>query len=413
MFALYLAQSLLAGDVCCLISVVSEVTYLDINLKSKQIKKENKGKSGVYRFTNKENGKSYVGSSSNLSKRFSDYFNVNRLAKYAKTSLICRALLRYGYSMFSLEILEYCGKDKAVILKKEQDYIDLLKPEYNILSLAGSSLGYKHSKDALAKIKAGTKAAALNRTQEAHAKFSATRIGSKHTESSKLKMRAAALNRSKEIKEKNRAALAESNISNKGKAVEVTNLVTNETFEYISVREASRALNVSQLNISKVSSHIKTNINFGGRCLMINRPLFGDVSYSKQTVPSIPFKLNTSPPQTGQPTCATHNLHKTKFFLPDDVEEFLTPATLASLISKHGFFEKKGKRVIISTDSYPLDKINILLDVLRNKFNLSSYALKHGKKGYVIAIASRAIPLLQLILGPFMEKEMRHKINLK
>jgi len=46
---------------------------------------------------------------------------------------------------FSLEILEYCEKEKAVILSIEQDYLDILKPKYNILKIAGSCLGAKRS----------------------------------------------------------------------------------------------------------------------------------------------------------------------------------------------------------------------------------------------------------------------------
>jgi hypothetical protein len=42
-----------------------------------------------------------------------------------------------------VEILEYC--DTSVLLKKEQYYLDLLKPQYNILKIAGSFLGFKHS----------------------------------------------------------------------------------------------------------------------------------------------------------------------------------------------------------------------------------------------------------------------------
>ena len=56
---------------------------------------------------------------------------------------ICKALLKYGYSNFSITILEFCDKDDC--LKKEQQYIDLLSPEYNILKTAGSILGFKHS----------------------------------------------------------------------------------------------------------------------------------------------------------------------------------------------------------------------------------------------------------------------------
>jgi hypothetical protein len=42
-----------------------------------------------------------------------------------------------------LEILEYCDPDKVV--SREQYYIDLLKPQYNILKVAGSLVGFKHS----------------------------------------------------------------------------------------------------------------------------------------------------------------------------------------------------------------------------------------------------------------------------
>ena len=52
---------------------------------------------------------------------------------------------------FRLEILEYCAKSETI--KKEQFYIDLLKPEYNILTKAGSSLGYKHSEETRVKYK--------------------------------------------------------------------------------------------------------------------------------------------------------------------------------------------------------------------------------------------------------------------
>jgi len=60
-------------------------------------------------------------------------------------------MLKHGYSYFKLEILEYCTEDK--IRDREQYYIDLLKPEYNILQTAGSSLGFKHSEEGLAKLR--------------------------------------------------------------------------------------------------------------------------------------------------------------------------------------------------------------------------------------------------------------------
>jgi group I intron endonuclease len=68
--------------------------------------KQNKGKSGVYRWVNKDSGKSYVGSSAMLNDRFRRYFNHSYLSSNKRgASLICKALLKYGYVGFRLEIL--------------------------------------------------------------------------------------------------------------------------------------------------------------------------------------------------------------------------------------------------------------------------------------------------------------------
>jgi group I intron endonuclease len=63
--------------------------------------------------------------------------------KNRESLIISRALIKYGYSSFSLEILEYC--DIADLTKKEQYYLDKLNPGYNIFKIAASSLGFLHS----------------------------------------------------------------------------------------------------------------------------------------------------------------------------------------------------------------------------------------------------------------------------
>ncbi len=62
---------------------------------------ENRNKSGVYRWVNKLNQKSYVGSSSNLTTRLLDYYQIRNLMKI-KTP-IYSALLKYGYCFFFLK----------------------------------------------------------------------------------------------------------------------------------------------------------------------------------------------------------------------------------------------------------------------------------------------------------------------
>jgi hypothetical protein len=46
--------------------------------------------------------------------------------------LINKALLKFSYSGFKLDILEFCNKGE--VIAREQYYLGLLKPEYNILT---------------------------------------------------------------------------------------------------------------------------------------------------------------------------------------------------------------------------------------------------------------------------------------
>jgi len=118
------------------------IVYNDLVYIKHNIYKENKYKCGIYRWVNNTNNKSYVGKSINLTKRFASYFSIPYLKQ--KPTKIKRALLKYGHKSFTLEILEYCSIEK--VIEREQYYLDLLKPEYNILKIAGSSLGYKHTR---------------------------------------------------------------------------------------------------------------------------------------------------------------------------------------------------------------------------------------------------------------------------
>lgn len=123
-------------------SIVPVIFYFNLYTNKSIIYKENRGKSGVYRINKIITGKSYIGSAIDLSRRFSNYYSIKYL-EYKPNSRINRALLKYGYENFNLEILEYCNKEN--VINREQYYIDFFKPEYNILQIAGSSLGFKHS----------------------------------------------------------------------------------------------------------------------------------------------------------------------------------------------------------------------------------------------------------------------------
>jgi len=108
-----------------------------------------KGKSGIYMWTNKLNGKKYVGSSVALSRRLLEYYNVNRILN-EKSMPINVALLKYGYTNFSLTILEICDKDS--LMSREKHFFEVYSPEYNILKTPGSpsrGSGWTHSEATL------------------------------------------------------------------------------------------------------------------------------------------------------------------------------------------------------------------------------------------------------------------------
>jgi group I intron endonuclease len=88
-------------------------------------------------FTNKLTKDFYIGHSKNLYNRFLNYLNPAYLRR-AKTSRINRATLNYGYSNFSISILEYCTK--ADLTAREQYYFDKLNPIYNVLKIAGANV---------------------------------------------------------------------------------------------------------------------------------------------------------------------------------------------------------------------------------------------------------------------------------
>ena len=123
--------------------------YENAESMKNQILLDNKQKSGIYRWTNKITGDMYIGQSSNLYFRFTRYYSKAYLEN-RKNLIISRAINKYGYSNFSLEILEYC--EIPLLFEREQYYLDILNPAYNILKIAGSSKGFKQSLETKLKI---------------------------------------------------------------------------------------------------------------------------------------------------------------------------------------------------------------------------------------------------------------------
>ena len=165
----------------------------------------------------------------------------------------CRAfaLLKYGYSKFRLDILEYCKPSE--LIAREQYYIDLINPKYNILRVAGSSLGHRHTKATLAKL--------IGRE-----------LSSEHI--TKLREHLVNHNASEEQRIKARARMKIMN-KKKGIEVEVLDTETKEITKYSSMREAADVIgcpHITLMRAEKVFLEKGTEKLINGRFIVkINR----------------------------------------------------------------------------------------------------------------------------------------------
>nr|QJQ35329.1 GIY-YIG endonuclease [Fusarium brevicatenulatum]QJQ35361.1 GIY-YIG endonuclease [Fusarium pseudoanthophilum] len=131
--------------------------FNNVQESKKDIYKLLRKKAGIYVFINNKTNKLYVGSSVNLTRRMAIYYYYYNSDKPAGAAsprpVIIRAMKKYGLDNFSLGIKEFCDNNPKVCLDLEQKWIDHYKPVYNVLTVAGSSSGFKHSIETINKLK--------------------------------------------------------------------------------------------------------------------------------------------------------------------------------------------------------------------------------------------------------------------
>lgn len=122
-------------------------------------------KTGVYRWLNKVNGKSYVGSASvSLHHRrrchLSDFSKGRHCNSYFR-----RAWAKYGAKAFVFQVLERCPPE--LCLSREQFWINQLRSSerdygYNLCPNAGNTLGFHHSEESKEAISAARSGKSLS-----------------------------------------------------------------------------------------------------------------------------------------------------------------------------------------------------------------------------------------------------------
>lgn len=247
------------------------ICYNDALSNKKKIISDNEGKSGIYRWTHLDSNKSYIGSSVNLGRRLRHYFSLKFISHITRKAMVInKALLKYGYSKFKLEILEYCAPKDLVI--REQYYIENFPSEYNVLKIAYSNLGYKHSEETLVKVRNNLKKLNLSKSIKVKVtnletnvsrEYVSIREAAKDLGSNKTTLKKYIL-KSKPFKGiyKLESSVSESNYDSNylnhpnSKKIEVIDLELNTVTIYTSIRAAGRALDIGH---NSLSNYLKRN----------------------------------------------------------------------------------------------------------------------------------------------------------
>lgn len=100
--------------------------------------------------------------------------------------------------------------------------------------------------------------------------------------------------------------------------------------------------------------------------------------------------------------------------VPLNIKEILTPIGLAHWIMDDGY--SHGKGLILATESFTLDEVNMLKEVLINKFDLIvTIQIRKSRGiniGYRLRISSKSRDKLLLIVKPYFIPSMNYKLNI-
>lgn len=217
---------------------------LDKTVKSRVLN-DTRGLSGIYLILNKVTFDYYIGSAS--TGRFHARFS-NHLFNFHGSKVVKNAVKKHGVSSFAFIVLELFPEivnkeNNKKLLDLEDFYLKSLLPNYNILTEAASSFGYKHNETTRLNMK-------TNYSEERRLAISSLNKGKSFSPSTIEAMKQSALNRVKAIySEKGVLAAKQQNMKNNSKAILVYNMDYTVYGEFPSITEASKPLGCSQKTI--------------------------------------------------------------------------------------------------------------------------------------------------------------------
>lgn len=210
-------------------------TYEDLgnSATKKEILEETRDLSGIYLVLNKVTLDYYIGSAS--TNRFNKRFSAH-LINFTGSKLLKTAVRKYGISEFAFLVLELFPEkvnqdNNKKLLDLEDFYLKTMLPNYNILTEAGSSFGYKHSE--ITRIKMKSNYSEQRRMQIGN--LNKNKTLSRETSALREKMREKALNREKPIYSEKAIA----NMKKSSRAILVQNMDHSIHAKFASITETA------------------------------------------------------------------------------------------------------------------------------------------------------------------------------
>lgn len=213
----------------------------DKNVRSLFLK-ETRGLSGIYLILNKVTLDYYVGSAS--TGKFNARFS-NHLFNFNGSKVVKNAVKKHGVSSFAFMILELFPEivnkeNNKRLLDLEDFYLKSLLPNYNILTEAGSSFGYKHNETTRLSMNA-------NYSEERRLAIGNLNRGKKLSASTMEAIRESSLHRTRPIYSEE----CSENMKKRSKPIIVYNMDYTVYGEFPSIIEASQSLGCSPKTINR------------------------------------------------------------------------------------------------------------------------------------------------------------------
>ena len=198
--------------------------------------------SGIYLIFNKVTFDYYIGSAS--TGRFNARFS-NHLFNFHGSKIVKNAVKKYGISSFAFMVLELFPEivnkeNNKRLLDLEDFYLKSLLPNYNILTEAGSSFGYKHSETTRLHMKAIY-------SEERRIAIGSLNKGRNLSPSTIEAIRESSLNKTKPVYSEQ----AIQNMKKQSKPIIAYNMDYTVYGEFSSITEASQSLGCSPKTINR------------------------------------------------------------------------------------------------------------------------------------------------------------------